>query len=61
MKLKIVEKSRVVKPGQVNEYIIKLPSELRKVQEMIKKGENQTIEKFDDSKEDFYTVIKQRG
>lgn len=36
VKLKIIEKGSR-KPGQINEYEVKLPSEIGKVQEMIKK------------------------
>jgi len=57
--LNIVEKL-VLKHGQINEYEVKLPSEIRKVQEMIKRDENEIEEILDDSKEDFYTDPQKR-
>jgi len=43
------------RPGQVNEYIVKLPSELRQVQEMIENDKNESPIEYDDSRDDFYT------
>ena len=57
--LKIVEK-RPSKPGQINEYEVKLPSEIREVQEMIKREEEKIEEIVDDSKDDFYTDLQKR-
>jgi len=59
VRLKIVEK-RIGKPGQINEYEIKLPSEIREVKEMIKKDEEKTEEFVDNSKDDFYTDPQKR-
>lgn len=52
-KLKIIDRVKELKPGQINEYTIKLPSELREVQLMIEE-ENKELEIVDDSKSDFY-------
>jgi len=52
-KLKIIDRVKELKPGQINEYTIKLPSELREVQLMIEE-ENKELEIVDDSKNDFY-------
>jgi hypothetical protein len=57
--LRIVEK-RPSKPGQVNEYEVKLPSEIREVQEMVKRDQEKTEEVIDDSKDDFYTNSQKR-
>ena len=52
-KLKIIDRVKELKPGQINEYTIKLPSELREVQLMIEE-ENKELEIVDDSRNDFY-------
>ncbi|MBI1819284.1 MAG: HNH endonuclease [Nitrospirae bacterium] len=59
VRLRIIEK-RPPKPGQINEYEVKLPSEIREVKEMIKKSEEKTDEFVDDSKDDFYTDPQKR-
>jgi len=59
VRLRIIEK-RPPKPGQINEYEVKLPSEIREVKEMIKKAEEKTDEFIDDSKDDFYTDPQKR-
>ncbi len=58
VKLKIVEK-RSARTGQANKYEVRLPSEIRKVQEMIKR-EEETEEIIDDSKDDFYKDLEKR-
>lgn len=55
LKLKIIEKFKELKPGQINEYVVKLPSELREVQEMITKDKIQANQPYDNSRDDFYT------
>jgi len=52
VRLKIVEK-RPSKPGQINEYEVRLPSEIREVEEMIKRDKEKIEENIDDSKDDF--------
>lgn len=59
VRLNIVEKQQL-KPGQINAYEVKLPSEIREVQEMIKRDEQQIEDIFDDSKDDFYTDPQKR-
>jgi len=59
VRLKIVEK-RPSKPGQINEYEVKLPSEIREVKEMIRKDTEKIEEIIDDSKDDFYTDPQKR-
>lgn len=59
VRLRIVEK-RLGKPGQINEYEVRLPSEIREVKEMIKKSEEKIDELVDDSKDDFYTDPQKR-
>ena len=59
VRLKIVEK-RPSKPGQINEYEVKPPSEILEVQEMIKRDEEKIEEIVDDSKDDFYTDPQKR-
>jgi hypothetical protein len=55
VKLKIIEKAKDLKPGQINEYIVKLPSELREIQLMIEKEKNMVYEEYDNSRDDFYS------
>ncbi len=55
LKLKIVEKVKELRPGQINEYIIRLPSEVREIQLLIAKEKNQVDDVYDDSMDDFYT------
>ena len=50
VKLKIITK-RPQKPGQINEYEVKLPSEIREVKEMIKNDEDKPAEFIDNSKD----------
>ena len=52
---KIIGVSSSIKPGQVNKYEIRLPSELREVQDMIKKDKEQLNEFVDDSRNDYFT------
>lgn len=59
VRLKIVEK-RLSKPGQINEYEVRLPSEIREVLEMIKRDEEKIEEIIDNSKDDFYTDPQKR-
>ena len=59
VKLGVVEKIPS-KPGQINEYIVKLPSEIRQVKEFIELDENTDEEIYDDSRDDFYTKKSNR-
>lgn len=63
VRLRIIEK-RPSKPGQTNEYEIKLPSEIREIKEMILKNEEmiENNEEFidDSTKDDFYTDPRKR-
>jgi len=59
VRLKIVEK-RPSKPGQINEYEVRLPSEIRGVEEMIKRDKEKIEEIIDDYKDDFYTDPQKR-
>lgn len=59
VRLRVIEK-RPSRPGQINEYEVKLPSEIREVKEMIKKDEEKTEEFKDDSRDDFYTDPQKR-
>jgi hypothetical protein len=59
MKIGIIEKTPS-KPGQVNEYVVKLPSELRQVQEFIEIENRDEIEEYDDSRDDYYTDKEKR-
>jgi len=59
VRLKIAGK-KPSKPGQINEYEVSLPSEIREVQEMIKRDEEKIEEIIDDSKNDFYTDPQKR-
>ncbi|MBI5099270.1 MAG: hypothetical protein HZB30_08530 [Nitrospirae bacterium] len=43
---KIISVSSSVKPGQINQYEVRLPSELREVQEMISKDKEQLNKSF---------------
>ena len=53
LKLNIIEKAKDIKHGQISEYIIKLPSEIREVKLMIEE-DNKIPEIYDDSRDDFY-------
>ena len=58
--LKIIRKNNnQIKPGQINEYTILLPSKIREVQEMIK-ADNEEILFQDDSTLDYYSDMKRR-
>ena len=59
IKIGIVERLSS-KPGQINEYIVKLPSELRQVKEFIELDKNKKEEIYDDSTDDFYTDKNKR-
>lgn len=48
------------RPGQINEYEVRLPSEVREVIEMIKKDSEKKEKIVDDSKDDFYTDSQKR-
>ncbi|NOZ35288.1 MAG: HNH endonuclease [Chlorobi bacterium] len=54
VKIGIVEKNPS-RPGQINKYTVKLPSELRQVQEFIENDRNSSEEVYDDSRDDYYT------
>ena len=54
-KLKIIERVKELKPGQINEYTVKLPSELREIQLLIEKDKNKVPVIYDDSRDDFYS------
>jgi hypothetical protein len=54
-KLKIIEKASGTKPGQVNEYIVKLPSEIREIQLMIEADKGKVQDFYDDSRDDYYS------
>lgn len=54
IKIGIIEKTPS-RPGQINEYTVKLPSELRQVQEFIELDKNQDAKPYDDSTDDFYS------
>lgn len=58
--LKIVERSQNIKPGQINTYRIKLPSEIPAVQDMIAKEKNTSIDILDISKDDYFSVLENR-
>ena len=60
IKLKIIEKAKESKPGQVNEYIIRLPSELREVQMMMAKENDAFINIIETDKDDFYVDKNKR-
>ncbi len=59
VRLKIIGK-QLLKPGQINEYEVKLPSEIREVKDMIKREQEKTEEVVDNSKDDFYTDPQRR-
>lgn len=59
VRLKIIER-RPSKPGKINEYEVRLPSEIREVQEMIKTDKEKIEESIDDSRDDFYTDPQKR-
>jgi hypothetical protein len=59
VKIGIIEKTPS-RPGQINEYTVKLPSELRQVQEFIELEEKPDDEPYDDSTDDFYTDKSKR-
>lgn len=59
VRLRIIEK-RPSRPGQINEYEVKLPSEIREVKDMIKSEGEKNEEIVDDSKDDFYTDPQKR-
>ena len=48
------------RPGQINEYEVRLPSEIRQVQEMIEADSSQADTQVDDRFEDFYTDPQKR-
>ena len=59
VRMKIVFK-KPSRPGQINEYEVRLPSEIREVIEMIKKDSEKGGEVIDNSKNDFYTDPQKR-
>ena len=59
VRMKVVFK-KPSRPGQINEYEVRLPSEIREVIEMIKKDSEKGEDIVDDSKDDFYTGPQKR-
>lgn len=59
VKLKIVKK-KPSRPGQINEYEVRLPSEIREVKDFIEKDKQKVEKIIDDSKDDFYTDPQKR-
>lgn len=59
VRMKIVFK-KPSRPGQINEYEVRLPSEIREVMEMIKKDSEKGEKVIDNSKDDFYTDPQKR-
>ncbi|RLA63364.1 MAG: hypothetical protein DRQ78_06995 [Epsilonproteobacteria bacterium] len=55
VKLNIIYKDPQLRPGQINRYEIRLPSEIPAVKEMINTDSNQIIEKVNLNLEDCYT------
>ncbi len=49
------------KTGQVNRYEVKLPSEIREVQELINRDNNSEIDKIDEERVDYYTNQEKRN
>ena len=60
IRLEIIGVRSSIKPGQVNQYEVRVPSELRKVQEMIHKDKEQLNEPIDDSRDDYLTNKEKR-
>jgi 5-methylcytosine-specific restriction endonuclease McrA len=53
VQLGIVNKT-TSKPGQINEYEVKLPSEIRKVKEMIELDQSDSVDIIEDGRSDYY-------
>tara|TARA_Y100000389_G_scaffold132771_1_gene130236 strand:- start:931 stop:1695 length:765 start_codon:yes stop_codon:yes gene_type:complete len=60
VRMKVVFKKPSRGPGKINEYEVRLPSEIREVIEMIKKDSEKGEEVIDDSKDNFYTDPQKR-
>ncbi|MBI3874181.1 MAG: HNH endonuclease [Arcobacter sp.] len=60
IKLNIIYKNNQLRPGQVNEYEIRLPSEIPEIIEMINADKNILIEEKNEDLEDFYTNPEKR-
>jgi len=60
IKNKVIGASTATKPGQVNKYEIRLPSELKDVQDMIKKDSEYLNEFRDESRDDYYSDPEKR-
>jgi len=60
VKLNIIYKDSQLRPGQVNKYEIRLPSEIPAVIEMINADKNILIEEKNEDLEDFYTNPEKR-
>ena len=60
VKLNIIYKKHQLRPGQVNQYEIRLPSEIPEVIEMINSDKNISIEGINEDLEDFYTNPEKR-
>lgn len=61
IKLDIIKKNKQLRPGQINEYEVRLPSEIPKVIEMVNIDKNIPNKINDDSLDDFYTDLKKRN
>jgi len=57
---KIIAVNTTLKPGQVNQYEVRLPSELREVQEMIDKDKEYLDKPIDNSRDDYFTDQEKR-
>jgi len=57
---KVIGSSSAQKPGQINIYEVKLPSEIKEVRDMIKKDNDLGNEDIDDLRDDYYTNVEKR-
>lgn len=60
IKLQFIYKNNQLRPGQINEYEIRLPSEIPKIIEMIEADRNITFNEKNQDLEDFYTNPEKR-
>ena len=60
VKLNIIYKNHQLRPGQVSEYEIRLPSEIPEIVEMINADKNISVEEKNKDLEDFYTNPEKR-
>lgn len=60
VKQNIIYKTPQLRPGQINEYEIRLPSEIPEIIEMINADKNILIEEKNENLEDFYTNPEKR-